>query len=181
MGITVLPWRSSISRLSSSDSSLEPSNTARISCAVPMRSIIRCTPMFSTVSSVSLMPAQSANFSIISPSCTVSSTISRVVPSISVTMLFCTPVSRFISVDFPALGFPTMAVAMPFRSISPQSYVAIRLSIFSFTAVTLFSQSAFAISSSSSISDVIAIISSHSASILRYNAPSVCALAQERS
>ena len=57
-----------------------------------------------------------------SPSRMVSSTTSRVVPGIWVTMLFWVPESRFIRVDLPTLGRPTMTVLTPSRSTLPLSY-----------------------------------------------------------
>ena len=71
------------------------------------------TPIPSIISSVSRIPAVSDRRSVISPSLTDSSTTSRVVPAMSVTMLLSQPLRQLKSVDFPTFGLPTIADAMP--------------------------------------------------------------------
>ena len=82
----------------------------------------RSTPIDSTLSSISLMPAVSNKcktipFKLISPS-----TMSLVVPAISVTMAFSSPTKAFNNDDLPTLGLPTIATLMPsliMRACSP--------------------------------------------------------------
>ena len=49
-----------------------------------------------------------------------SSTESRVVPGIGVTMTRSSASNAFIRLDLPTLGFPTMAALIPSRSIFPR-------------------------------------------------------------
>ena len=74
--------------ISSSCSSrgLEPSQTKSTRSASSTAFLLRSTPIASTVSEVSRMPAVSMSRSFVLPSMTVSSTVSRVVPGISVTI-----------------------------------------------------------------------------------------------
>ena len=71
------------------------------------------TPIFSTISSVSLIPALSDIFKIKFPMFTLSSTISLVVPGISVTIAFSYFAKLLSKEDFPTFGFPTMATLIP--------------------------------------------------------------------
>ena len=106
---------------SSRSNSWEESNTASTRSAVCTRSRAAATPMLSTGSSVSRRPAVSASRRGIPPSSTVSSTTSRVVPAYWVTMDRWHPASRFIRVDFPALGRPAITVRTPSRYTFPTS------------------------------------------------------------
>ena len=65
---------------------LLPSTTARTRSAFSAADRLRCTPSFSTQSFVSRIPAVSISRSVMPPSLTRSSTVSRVVPGTSVTM-----------------------------------------------------------------------------------------------
>ena len=115
----------SISLRSSSSSGAEESNTA---ITASQRSRALCaisTPMRSTISSVSRIPAVSSRQMGISPTSTDSSTTSRVVPATEVTMLLSLPEMRFISVDLPTFGLPAITMTAPSRMILPASYVAI--------------------------------------------------------
>ena len=134
----------SINARSSSFSSSLASNTASTNCAVLTRSKAMRTPICSTRSSVSRIPAVSARRSGISPSSTVSSTTSRVVPARSVTMERSQPASRFISVDLPAFGRPAMTVTTPSRRMRPPSKPASK----SFSAVFPAARRVFSIVSS---------------------------------
>ena len=55
----------------------------------------------------------------VEPTITVSSTVSRVVPGISVTITRSQPARAFKRRDFPTLGRPTMAAETPCRKIRP--------------------------------------------------------------
>ena len=57
------------------------------------------------------------------PSVAFSSTVSRVVPAMSVTMARSKPTSAFKSELLPAFGAPTMAVATPLLSTLPRAKV----------------------------------------------------------
>ena len=67
------------------------------------------------------MPAVSASRRGTPATMTVSSTTSRVVPAYWVTMERWHPESRFIKVDFPALGRPAITVTRPSRYMRPLS------------------------------------------------------------
>lgn len=95
-------------------------------CGRAQTGTARSTPTASTSSAVSRIPAVSASRRVTLPSRTVSSTISRVVPAAGVTMLRSQPARRFIRVDFPTFGLPTMAVSTPSRRIRPASNVSSR-------------------------------------------------------
>lgn len=68
---------------------------------------------------VGRIPAVSSSRSSTPSSSTVSSTTSRVVPAISVTIERSRPQRRFIRVDFPTFGLPAMATEIPRWSILP--------------------------------------------------------------
>ena len=105
--------------------------------------------IFSTASSVFLKPAVSLNLRITSPTTTVSSTTSLVVPGISVTMLFSLPESKFISVLLPTFGRPAITVSIPSLTACPMSYVDSRLSS---SAIALSQVEKIILSSTSAIS-----------------------------
>ena len=93
------------------------------------------TPIFSTISSVSRIPAVSIIFKdtpliVIEPS-----TVSRVVPSISVTIAFSSSNNLFKILLFPTFGFPIMIVLIPLVRILPFSDSLIILVNFSFISV----------------------------------------------
>ena len=128
--ITFLSLRRFSTSLSSSESSLEPSSTASISAADSRHFLALSTPIFSTVSSVSLIPAVSVSTRGIPPILAYSSILSLVVPGISVTIALCSFKSIFMMLDFPAFGLPIIAVFRPSRRILPVSAELNSLSIF---------------------------------------------------
>ena len=97
----------------------EPSHTkiARSASSKALRE--RSTPMASRVSWVSRIPAVSVSRRRVEPTITVSSTVSRVVPGMSVTITRSQPARAFKRLDFPTLGRPTMAAETPCRRIRP--------------------------------------------------------------
>ena len=92
-----------------------------IRSASSAKSIAFLTPIFSTTSSVWRMPAVSIIFSGIPCILTCSSSVSLVVPAISVTMALFSPRSTFINEDFPAFGFPRITVLIPSLTRRPLS------------------------------------------------------------
>ena len=92
------------------------SDTSKISSAASMALRDRSTPSCSTASAVSRRPAVSTSRRRTPPQRTDSSTVSRVVPGMSVTMARSYPARAFRREDLPALGRPTMAVRTPFFS-----------------------------------------------------------------
>ena len=82
------------------------------------------TPIFSTISSVSLIPAVSTIFKGIPFILTNSSITSLVVPAMSVTIALFSPNIEFNKDDFPTLGLPTITVFRPSLSILPLSAVS---------------------------------------------------------
>ena len=80
---------------------------------------LRSTPIFSTTSSVSRIPAVSINCKGTPRTLTYSSIVSLVVPAISVTIAFSSLNSTFNKLDFPTFGRPTIAVFNPSRKIFP--------------------------------------------------------------
>ena len=77
------------------------------------------TPIFSTISSVSLIPAVSIKFSFIPSNVIDPSTISLVVPAIFVTIAFCSSNKWFSILLFPTFGLPIIATSIPFFNIEP--------------------------------------------------------------
>ena len=114
---------SKISR-SSSSNSLEESSTTNTRSDDFIWSLDFSTPIFSTISSVSLIPAVSTIFRGIPLIFTNSSITSLVVPAISVTMALFSPSIQFIRDDFPTFGLPRMAVFRPSLRILPVSEVS---------------------------------------------------------
>ena len=109
--------KSSISSSLSSSATLE-STTYRIKSASFAYFRARCTPIFSTTSSVALIPAVSMIFRPIPCRRIDSSRTSLVVPATSVTMALSSPTRMLRRDDLPALGFPTMTVLIPsFRTL----------------------------------------------------------------
>ena len=102
---------------SSSASGFWPmSSTINRRSALLMASRARLTPMRSTVSSLSLMPAVSFKCMRMPSSWMLPSTVSRVVPGMSVTMARSS-INRALSrEDLPALGLPQMTTRRPSSS-----------------------------------------------------------------
>ena len=113
----------SSARPSDAGSPVLPSNSARIRSASSTAFFDRSTPSCSTRSSVSCRPAVSMRRSSTPPTVAFSSTVSRVVPAMSVTMARSKPTSAFKSELLPAFGAPMMAVATPFLSTFPRANV----------------------------------------------------------
>ena len=108
--------------LSSSSRGMLLSKTAMIRSAEESFFTAFSMPAPSMMSSVSRIPAVSERRKTMSPRRTDSSTISLVVPAISVTMLLSQPLSRFIRVLLPTLGFPAITVSMPAFKMRVLSY-----------------------------------------------------------
>ena len=115
-----------IINLSSSVSSHELSNTAITSPASAAAFSALSTPIFSTLSSVSRIPAVSQRRKTALPTFTRSSIVSLVVPAISVTMARSYPSIAFKRDDLPTFGLPITALFTPSFSIFPRSYVPSR-------------------------------------------------------
>ena len=79
------------------------------------------TPVISTLSSVSRIPAVSTILSVIPSIVTDSSNVSLVVPAMSVTIALSSPKRAFKKEDFPAFGLPTIQVRIPSAIILPLS------------------------------------------------------------
>ena len=71
------------------------------------------------------MPAVSIKFKLSPRRRIFSSSVSRVVPAISVTIARSSPSSTFIRDDFPAFGLPKITVLIPSVMIRPLSNVPI--------------------------------------------------------
>ena len=110
----------SIARRSSSVRGRESSTTNRATSQSFAASTERSTPIFSMTSSVSRMPAVSTRRTRCRPSVTVCSTVSRVVPGMSVTITRSKPESALRRLDFPAFGLPRMVTLTPDRTIRPR-------------------------------------------------------------
>ena len=102
--------------------------TRRTKSASSRAFLERSTPIFSTTSSVSRIPAVSTNFKGTPLMLTYSSITSRVVPSMSVTMALSSRSRLFKRLDFPTFGRPMIAVDKPSRRILPRFAVAKRFS-----------------------------------------------------
>ena len=100
------------------------SRSTRTKSACCMISLERLTPICSTMSSVSRIPAVSMMRRGTPSMVIISSMISRVVPSISVTMARCSCKISFRREDLPTFGFPMMAVFSPSFSNRPVSKVS---------------------------------------------------------
>ena len=109
--------------MSSWSRGLDESRTTRARSASFICSLDFSTPIFSTRSSVALIPAVSTIFRGMPLIFTNSSMTSRVVPGISVTMALSSPSIRFIRDDLPTFGLPNMAVFRPSLKILPVSAV----------------------------------------------------------
>ena len=71
------------------------------------------TPIFSTISSVSLIPAVSIRFNVIPFRFNDASTMSLVVPGMFVTIAFSSSISLFKILLFPTFGLPIIATFIP--------------------------------------------------------------------
>ena len=87
------------------------------------------TPIFSTVSQVCLIPAVSIKLIKIPFLSTLSSSVSRVVPAMSVTIALSFPKIAFKREDLPMLGIPIIATFMPFLTILPSLAVSNNIDI----------------------------------------------------
>ena len=79
----------------------------------------RLTPIFSTESNVSLIPAVSINLNSIPLIINDSSMVSLVVPGISETIALSSLMMLLSKVDFPAFGLPTITTGTPFLIAFP--------------------------------------------------------------
>ena len=99
----------------------EVSATNNMISALSISFLAFSTPIFSTASSVSRIPAVSMIFKVIPSMVTDSSNVSLVVPAISVTIALSSPRRAFKKEDFPAFGLPTMQVRIPSAMYLPSS------------------------------------------------------------
>ena len=135
--IDFLPFiKSRISR-SSGDNSLVLSNIAIIKSASFAISLDFAIPIFSTSSFAFLIPAVSISFNGIPSILTNSSIVSLVVPSYSVTIALSSFKIAFNNEDFPAFGFPIIAVFIPSFINLPLSKLFSNFSNFSFTLISI--------------------------------------------
>ena len=111
-------WRISIS---SSLICTEVSIKNKIKSALSISFFALSTPILSTLSSVSRIPAVSTILSVIPSIVTDSSNVSLVVPAMSVTIALSSPKRAFKKEDFPAFGLPTIQVRIPSAIILPLS------------------------------------------------------------
>ena len=107
--------------VSSSSKGREPSSIMITKSAVSAYALDFSTPIFSTTSPVSRIPAVSTILMGIPSIFRYSSTVSLVVPGISVTIARSSSSSQFNKEDFPTFGLPTMTVCKPSRMILPRS------------------------------------------------------------
>ena len=108
------------------------------------------TPICSTLSSVSRIPAVSIIFKGTPPIFAYSSKLSLVVPGISVTIALSSRKSVFKRLDLPTFGLPMIAVTKPSRKILPVLNVDNISSMRFFILLTFALASSFATSSISS-------------------------------
>ena len=131
------PFINSNISLSSSVIPMEASRTKNIISAFSALVLDFSTPIFSTVSPVSLIPAVSTIFTGIPPRFIYSSTVSLVVPGISVTIALSSISSRLSRELFPTFGLPKITASTPSLIILPMSAVAKSLFISAFSLFTL--------------------------------------------
>ena len=110
---------------------MEASATSRTRSAVSSALLVRVMPACSMTSEDSRMPAVSISLRASPAIWMDSSTVSRVVPAILLTMARSYPSRVFSRLDFPTLGGPAIAVRMPSRSRRPPSAVLRREASFS--------------------------------------------------
>ena len=105
-------------------------------------SILLSIPICSITSAVALrIPAVSINLYSTPSIVKYSSTVSRVVPGISLTKALCSFNNVFNSVDFPALGFPTIATCTPFLITLPSLKESYNNCVLNCNCATNFSNS----------------------------------------
>ena len=126
--------------------------TSKINSASASALRLRSTPIFSTTSSVSRIPAVSISFNGTPRTLTYSSITSRVVPAMSVTMAFSSLNKWFNKLDLPTFGRPMIAVLKPSRKIFPCWAVANKAWICPLTIVAFSSNKRVVNSSTSSYS-----------------------------
>lgn len=103
---------------SSNVNGLLMSNKAIIKSLLFIISLLFSTPSFSTTLFVSLIPAVSIKFSVTPFIVMFPSTMSLVVPSISVTIALSSFISKFNKLLLPTFGFPTIPTFIPlFKSV----------------------------------------------------------------
>ena len=93
------------------------------------------TPIFSTISSVSLIPAVSIRFKVIPFRLRWASTISLVVPGMFVTIAFSSSISLFRILLFPTFGLPIIATFIP----DVKSLLVFEFSIILFKSLSMVS------------------------------------------
>ncbi len=98
---------------SSSSNAPEASTTKRIRSAFSAACFALSTPIRSTTSFVHRIPAVSTIFNGIPFKIISSSSVSLVVPAISVTIALFSPRSKFKRDDLPVFGFPNITVLIP--------------------------------------------------------------------
>ena len=150
--ITFLFFSSFNISLSSFVNFLLPSNIAISKSASSIICLLLSTPIFSTMSFVSLMPAVSIRFIVIPFIIMFPSIMSRVVPSMSVTIAFSVPISLFNKLLFPTFGFPIIPMFIPSLIIFPFSDSFKILFNSSFISFMLFFNSSLVIIIASSYS-----------------------------
>ena len=126
---------------SSPSKGLDESITNKIKSASSIESSALSTPIFSTISSVSLIPAVSIILRETPLIVICSSRVSRVVPGISVTIARSLLLSVFKREDLPALGLPRIKVLIPSFKIWPELNELIKSSILLIIESTLFFKS----------------------------------------
>ena len=147
--MTFFPFIISKISLSSFDKSLEASKIAIIRSAFLAISFDLWIPIFSTSSFAFRIPAVSINFKGIPLIFTYSSIVSLVVPSNSVTIALSSFKILFNKEDFPAFGFPIIAVFIPSFNIFPLSKLFSSLLNLIYTLFSIFMISLFVTSSTS--------------------------------
>ncbi|CIV70182.1 Uncharacterised protein [Streptococcus pneumoniae] len=123
----LVSWLISRSCLSCAVSGSLAFSTSRTKSASLRAFFERSTPICSTMSSVSRIPAVSINLRGTPLMLTYSSMTSRVVPAISVTIALSSRKRLLRRLDFPTLGRPMIAVEIPSRRILPRRAVLRRL------------------------------------------------------
>ena len=97
------------------------------------------TPIFSTMSSVSLIPAVSMRFRVIPFRLNDASTMSLVVPGIFVTIALFSSISLFKILLFPTFGLPIIATFIPFFiSLLFSEFFIILFKSFSMSTISFF-------------------------------------------
>ena len=147
--IRLLFWLISSNVRSCSVNGSELLRTRRTRSASSRAFLERSTPIFSTTSSVSRIPAVSINLRGTPLILTYSSMTSRVVPSMSVTIAFSSRRRLLRRLDFPTFGRPMIAVERPSRRIFPRLAVARRFSRSAWNSC-VFSRTRFVVTSSTS-------------------------------